>query len=187
MEESKIQTAPQAEAPKAMEVQPKQTNAQTNAASADKPKPARRASKKVSSKPNNSSSIVKAKRKASIARASIKAGSGIIRINSKAIEVIEPIELREEMLKPLYVSELTRKVAQSADIKINVKGGGISSQAQAVSSVIAKAMVAFSDTDTIRKEIMKYDRNLLIDDVRRVEPKKFLGTKARARFQTSYR
>jgi Ribosomal protein S9 len=183
MEESKQPAVQQIEAPQAAEAKEKQTSEP----SSDKPKAARRASKKASAKQNNSSSIVKAKRKASIARASIKAGSGIIRINSKPVEVIEPIELREEMLKPLYVSELTKKIAQSADIKINVNGGGISSQAQAVSSAIAKAIVAFSDTDTVRKEIMRYDRSLLIDDVRRVEPKKFLGTKARARFQTSYR
>ncbi len=182
MEESEQQAAQQIEAPKATEASEKQASAPSQ----DKPKATRRASKKASAKQNDSS-IVKAKRKASIARASIKAGSGIIRINSKPVEVIEPIELREEMLKPLYVSELTKKIAQSADIKINVNGGGISSQAQAVSSAIAKAIVAFSDTDTVRKEIMRYDRSLLIDDVRRVEPKKFLGTKARARFQTSYR
>lgn len=186
MEESEQKTVQQIEAPQAADANEKQIS-EIPVPSADKPKATKRTSKKASAKQNNSSSIVKAKRKASIARASIKAGSGIIRINSKPVEVIEPIELREEMLKPLYVSEMTKKIAQSADIKINVKGGGISSQAQAVSSAIAKAIVAFSDTDTVRKEIMRYDRSLLIDDVRRVEPKKFLGTKARARFQTSYR
>ena len=39
----------------------------------------------------------------------------------------------------------------------------------------------------IRMECMRYDRIMLVDDPRRVEPKKFKGPKARARFQKSYR
>jgi ribosomal protein S9 len=34
---------------------------------------------------------------------------------------------------------------------------------------------------------MHYDRFMIVDDSRRVEPKKFKGPKARARFQKSYR
>ena len=39
----------------------------------------------------------------------------------------------------------------------------------------------------LKKEMIAYDRFLLIDDIRQVEPKKFKGRKARARFQKSYR
>jgi small subunit ribosomal protein S9 len=73
------------------------------------------------------------------------------------------------------------------DISINVKGGGTVAQAQAARSAIAKALSGFSNSDVIRKDYLRYDRVLLADDPRRVEPKKYLGTKARARFQTSYR
>ncbi len=77
--------------------------------------------------------------------------------------------------------------ARQMDIKVNVYGGGSSAQAQAVRSAIAKSIVAFSGSDAIKKEYLNYDRFMVVDDARRVEPKKFKGPKARARFQKSYR
>lgn len=131
--------------------------------------------------------LVKSKRKSAVARASSKKGTGKIRINGFDIATYEPMELRHVMLEPINVSGLTRETARAIDININVRGGGQSSQAQAVRGAIAKSITGSSNSDVVRKEYMRYDRSMLIDDTRRVEPKKFKGPKARARFQKSYR
>ncbi|MCL5680156.1 MAG: 30S ribosomal protein S9 [Candidatus Marsarchaeota archaeon] len=152
----------------------------------EKPKKAARTRKKPSKKAGTVI-VVKSKRKRSIARGVGKPGSGIIRINGANVMTLKPEELKQTILRPVYFNEITKGIAEGLDISINVKGGGISGQAQASGSAIAKLISSFAGSDTVRKEYMHYDRNLLIDDARRVEPKKFLGPKARARNQTSYR
>lgn len=138
-------------------------------------------------KRENKAIFVKSKRKRAVARASAKVGKGRIRLNGFDINVFEPIQLRRLMLEPVYVSKATQEYARGMDVDINVYGGGMSSQAQAVRGVIAKAIAAYSSNGAIRSEYLRYDRFMIIDDARRVEPKKFKGPKARARFQKSYR
>jgi ribosomal protein S9 len=131
--------------------------------------------------------FVKSKRKRAVARASAKGGTGKIRLNGFDINIYEPIQLKRLMLEPVYVSGSTQENARKMDIRVNVYGGGNSAQAQAVRGAIAKSIVGFSESEAIKAEYLRYDRYMLIDDVRRVEPKKFKGPKARARFQKSYR
>jgi small subunit ribosomal protein S9 len=131
--------------------------------------------------------LVKSKRKTAVARASARPGSGRIRINGFDINVMGPVEHRRLMLEPIGVSSITRDLASKIDITVNVSGGGSSAQAQAVRSAIAKSIVGFSGSDAVEKEYMHHDRFMVVDDSRRVEPKKFKGPKARARFQKSYR
>lgn len=64
----------------------------------------------------------------------------------------------------------------------------------AIRQAIAKALVAYyqKNVDEQSKKVLKdlllaYDRNLLVADPRRKEPKKFGGPGARARYQKSYR
>lgn len=146
--------------------------------------PKRKTTKKASSK---QVIFVKSKRKRAVARASATGGSGRIRLNGFDILTYDPVALRQLMLEPLGVSSLTTDLSKGMDIKVTVKGGGQSSQAQAVRGAIAKSIVAYSSNDAVKKVYMSYDRFMLIDDARRVEPKKFKGPKARARFQKSYR
>jgi small subunit ribosomal protein S9 len=131
--------------------------------------------------------FVKSKRKQAIARASSSTGRGIITVNGHQIGTIEPAELRELMMEPVNFSDTTRGIASKMDIKVNVYGGGSSGQAQAVRTAIAKSIIEFSGADSIKRDYMHYDRFMVVDDSRRVEPKKFKGPKARARFQKSYR
>lgn len=138
-------------------------------------------------KPEIKSVLVKSKRKSAVARASSKTGTGKIRLNSFDINTYEPIELRRLMLEPINVSASTHEWAKKLDISISVYGGGQSGQAQAVRCAIAKSIYMSSGSDAIKREYLSYDRFMLIDDARRVEPKKFKGPKARARFQKSYR
>lgn len=131
--------------------------------------------------------FAKSKRKNSVARARLIKGNGVLTINNVEIKLLKPREIRELILEPINFSTLTKEIANNSDIKVSVYGGGVSGQAQAVRTVVAKVIAGASNSDVIKKAYMKYDRTLLVDDVRRVEPKKFLGPKARARFQTSYR
>ena len=148
---------------------------------------ARSTKKKVSAKKIERSVTVKSKRKRAIARASVTKGSGIIRVNSKLINTIEPRELRRLMLEPVILSETAKSLFNGLDISVNVNGGGAMAQARAVRGAIAKGISEYSGNDVIKNEYMRHDRSIMVDDFRRVEPKKPNRLKARARFQTSYR
>ncbi len=131
--------------------------------------------------------FVKSRRKEAVARAVLKSGTGRILINGKSVVVIKPLEVRELILEAIRINGSAKEIADRSDISINVHGGGMSGQAQAARTAIAKAIVAASESESMKKEYMNYDRTLLVDDTRMVEPKKFKGPKARARFQKSYR
>jgi small subunit ribosomal protein S9 len=131
--------------------------------------------------------ITMARRKTSIARASLAPGMERVTVNRVDIKAIKPRLMRELILEPINVSGATREIASGSDISITVRGGGVSGQAQAARSAIAKAIAKAAPDDSVRKEYYAYDRAMMVDDVRRVEPKKYKGPKARARFQKSYR
>ncbi|MEM3839496.1 MAG: 30S ribosomal protein S9 [Candidatus Micrarchaeaceae archaeon] len=129
--------------------------------------------------------FAKGKRKEAVARARLTQGLGRILINGVDVRNIRPETLRDLILEPVKISNQAKAIAEASDIYVNIRGGGVSGQAQAARSAIAKVLSA-SD-ESLKKLYMAYDRTLLVDDSRRVEPKKFLGRKARARFQKSYR
>ncbi len=77
---------------------------------------------------------------------------------------------------------------------MRVRGGGATSQLIAIRQAISKSLIAYyqkyHDEATKRelKEVLiQYDKGLLVADPRRMEPKKFGGQGARARYQKSYR
>lgn len=131
--------------------------------------------------------MTKSRRKRAVARARLMPGIAKITINRSDIRTVKPREIMEMILEPINVSSITKGIADSSDISINVRGGGASGQAQAARSALAKAIAEASQSDVVKKQYIDYDRTLLVDDVRQVEPKKYLGPKARARFQKSYR
>lgn len=146
-----------------------------------------KAVKKKSTKKEPKVIVVKSKRKEAIARAYVKAGQGRIRINGVDINALESEFTRSTIIETVRISENARQVAKKVDIDVNVRGGGTSSQIQAARGVIARGLVEFSKSDALEKEFLDHDRSFIVDDPRRVEPKKPMGTKARAKFQTSYR
>jgi small subunit ribosomal protein S9 len=83
--------------------------------------------------------------------------------------------------------QLAPEVASQVDISVRAFGGGQMGQAQACSVAIARALVAFSGDESLKHRFVLHDRFMLAEDFRRVEPKKYKGPKARARFQKSYR
>ncbi len=130
--------------------------------------------------------VATGKRKTSIARAIIKPGEGRVWINSIPLEV-HPIEMaREKIAEPLrLIGELASKI----DIKINVRGGGVMSQAEACRIAIARGLVEyFSEiSNELKKLLVEYDRHMLSGDPRRTEPEKWGRYSARRRWQKSYR
>lgn len=128
--------------------------------------------------------VARGKRKESVARASIKAGKGVVRINTLNISAINNPYIREIIREPLrYIGP----EANNVDISVNVNGGGTMGQAQAARTAIAHALMLYFDQMNLRDKFLSIDRSMVIEDTRRVETKKFRGPKARARFQKSYR
>ncbi|UZE91844.1 MAG: 30S ribosomal protein S9 [Methanosarcinales archaeon] len=124
------------------------------------------------------------KRKKAIARATIKSGTGRTRINKKPLEILEPELAR---LKILELLNLAGNAVAGLDIEVNVQGGGIMGQADAVRTAIAKGLVQLTKDTSLREAFLEYDRNLLVSDARQKERKKFGGPGARAKRQKSYR
>ena len=124
------------------------------------------------------------KRKSAIARATIKAGKGRVRVNKKPIELVEPEIARLKMMEPLV---LAREKSNKVDISVNVEGGGFMGQADSVRTAIARGLVEFFGDDELKERYLKYDRALLINDPRRHLPKTPLGRGARKKRQKSYR
>jgi len=125
------------------------------------------------------------KRKTAIARATLRQGSGIVRINKIPVNLIGQKTSMLKLLEPLI---LAGDVAGKVDIDVNVSGGGITGQAEASRLAIAKALVNFAKGDKLKDVFLNYDRNLLVADVRRKEPAKpNRHGQARAKVQKSYR
>jgi len=151
---------------------------------AEKPEPKARKKKAGAKKPATRAFVARGKRKESVARATITAGKGVVRINSRNIESINNPYIRDIIREPLrYVGP----EANNVNISVNINGGGAMGQAQAARTAIANALSLYFDQMNLREKFVNIDRSLVIEDTRRVETKKFRGPKARARFQKSYR
>ena len=124
------------------------------------------------------------KKKTAIARATVRDGEGRVRINSRPVELVEPELARLKMLEPFRIAD---DVRDGVDIDVSVEGGGISGQADAVRTAIARGLVQHTGDAELRDAYMEFDRSLLVNDVRQSEPKKWGGPGARARYQKSYR
>ena len=109
------------------------------------------------------------KRKTAVAQARIKAGLGHVTINDYPVDLWQPEYTRLRIREPLILAD---ELSQKIDIKVNVKHGGISSQADAVRQAIAKGIVEFFNDEKLKKIYLDYDRALLVYDPRRTETHK---------------
>ena len=123
-------------------------------------------------------------RKRSKARATLRKGSGRIRINSFLLDNYKPDFARDKIKEPLIIAG---DLADKVDIKVNVRGGGWRSQGDAVRLAIARALVQFSKDKVLERSFLDYDRNLLVADIRRKEQCKPNDSKARAKRTKSKR
>ena len=120
------------------------------------------------------------KRKNAIARVFLSSGEGTVTVNGRTFEDYFPRDvLRMIIQQPL---ELTSKLGQ-LDVEINVCGGGIASQAQAVRHGISRALIGMDET--LRPTLKK--AGFLTRDARKKERKKPGQPGARKKFQFSKR
>lgn len=121
------------------------------------------------------------KRKTSVAKVFLKEGSGIITVNQKKFEdfFAGVIEEREKIKNPFLLVNLINKY----DVSINVKGGGISSQMDAIRLAIAKSICQINNE---YRKILNQDL-LLRRDSRIKERRKYGLKKARKASQYSKR
>ncbi len=124
------------------------------------------------------------KRKTAIARATFREGKGRVRINSVPLEIYGTELLRMKISEPLL---LVPGVLNDVDVSIDVRGGGVMGQAEAVRTALARGIVTWSNDPKIKDIYLVYDRTLLVNDSRQKEAKKPHGRGARAKFQKSYR
>jgi len=115
------------------------------------------------------------KKKNAIANAVVQKGKGTITVNRV------PIILGAEHFSGLK-------------IKVRVQGGGPIAQLYAARMAISKGILSWKqkyvDEDEktqVRKTLVSFDKGMIVADPRRMEPKKYGGPGARARYQKSYR
>jgi small subunit ribosomal protein S9 len=120
------------------------------------------------------------RRKTAVARVYLSKGKGKITVNNKDVKVAFPIDILQAKINQPFAA--TDTVGQY-DVKVNVFGGGINGQAEAIRLGISRALVEISEDNksNLRSE------GLLTRDPRMVERKKPGRPKARKRFQFSKR
>merc|ERR1711988_1958277 len=116
------------------------------------------------------------KKKTATAVAQCKAGKGLVKVNGRPLQLVQPEILRFKVYEPLLVVGLD-KFANLA-----------------IRQAIAKSLIAYyqkfvdeHSKNMLKQALVQFDRTLLVADNRRCEPKKFGGPGARARYQKSYR
>jgi len=128
------------------------------------------------------------KRKRCIARATIKPGKGIVRINSKPLDIYMPEIAKEKIRLPMLLATDFLDM-KTVDIEANVRGGGVMGQSDAVASAVARALVQFTGSEDLLTRYLHYDRTLIAGDHRLTEPHKPSQSSKgpRHRRQKSYR
>ena len=120
------------------------------------------------------------RRKNAIARTWLKPGKGKITVNNRTMEDYFPLESSKLIL--LQPFTITNNIG-SYDVKIMVKGGGISGQVGAIRHVITRALI---EADPDLRSVLK-KAGFVKRDPRVKERKKYGQKGARARFQFSKR
>ena len=124
--------------------------------------------------------VATGRRKTAVARVRMTPGTGLIKVNGRAMEDYFPtIPLQHTVMKPLEIAN----VVKTFDISVNASGGGINGQAGAVRMAVSRALLLTDDTirPTLKAE------GLLTRDPRMKERKKSGQPGARKRFQFSKR
>jgi small subunit ribosomal protein S9 len=120
------------------------------------------------------------RRKTAVARVYVSKGKGNITVNKKEVNTYFPTAtLQYKVNQPLVLTNNEKNF----DIKVNVFGGGVTGQAEAVRLALSRAMC---ELDEENRSILKPE-GLLTRDPRMVERKKFGQKKARKKFQFSKR
>ncbi|MCG8410974.1 MAG: 30S ribosomal protein S9 [Bacteroidales bacterium] len=120
------------------------------------------------------------RRKAAVARVYLSEGKGNFTINNREVSEFFPTETLQYVAKqPLNLLE----VAGNFDVKVNIFGGGIKGQAEAIRLGVSRALI---EVDPEHRDALK-KAGFLTRDSRVVERKKPGQPKARKKFQFSKR
>ncbi len=120
------------------------------------------------------------RRKAAVARIYLSEGKGQITINKRDLKEFFPSPILQYIVtQPLN----TLGVAENYDIKVNIYGGGIKGQAEAIRLAVSRALVKIDEEN---KPALKA-QGFMTRDARVVERKKPGQPKARKKFQFSKR
>ncbi len=120
------------------------------------------------------------RRKTAVARIYVSEGNGKITINKRDYKAFFPTAMLHYVVEqPLQLTESMGKY----DIKVNLNGGGITGQAEALSLAISRALIKIEPE---HRPVLK-EKGLLRRDPRMVERKKPGQPKARKKFQFSKR
>jgi small subunit ribosomal protein S9 len=120
------------------------------------------------------------RRKTAVARVYLKPGMGNITVNQRDYKEYFPTEVLQTVInQPLALTNSQGKY----DIYVNVKGGGITGQAEAIRLGISRALTNINE----EFRLLLKKEGLLTRDPRMVERKKYGRRKARRRFQFSKR
>ncbi len=111
------------------------------------------------------------KRKRSVARATIKEGNGQVRINSIPLDIYKPELARAKISEALTLASDYVDL-DKLRIDVNVKGGGVIGQADAVRSSIARGLVKWTKSDELLHSYIGYDRTMIAGDHRLTETHK---------------
>ena len=120
------------------------------------------------------------RRKTAVARVYVSEGKGNITVNKRTLDnYFTTATLQYKVKQPLTLTNNEK----AFDINVNVYGGGITGQAEAVRLAISRAMCEVNEEN---RTVLKPE-GLLTRDPRMVERKKFGQKKARKKFQFSKR
>jgi small subunit ribosomal protein S9 len=120
------------------------------------------------------------RRKTAVARVYLSKGKGKITVNNKEASTVFPIDvLQSKLVQPFVLTDTVGKY----NVSVNVSGGGINGQVEAIRLGISRALVELSAEN---RALLKVD-GLMTRDPRMVERKKPGQPKARKKFQFSKR
>ncbi len=120
------------------------------------------------------------RRKTSVARVYLTKGTGQVTVNKKDYKEMFPVAvLQSKIVQPFGLTETEGQY----DVRVNVSGGGINGQAEAIRLGISRALCDISED---YKPLLKAE-GLMTRDPRMVERKKPGQPKARKKFQFSKR
>ncbi|MFK7783856.1 MAG: 30S ribosomal protein S9 [Crocinitomicaceae bacterium] len=120
------------------------------------------------------------RRKTAVARVYMSEGKGSVTVNKRDYKEFFPVAvLQSKIVQPFELTDTVGKY----DIKVNVAGGGVNGQVEAIRLGIARALVK---VDEENKPLLK-EEGLMTRDPRMVERKKPGQPKARKKFQFSKR
>ena len=120
------------------------------------------------------------RRKTAVARVYLTKGKGVITVNNKKAKEVFPTDvLQSKLVQPFALTDTVGKY----NVNVNVNGGGINGQVEAIRLGISRALVLIQEDNKVALK----EEGLMTRDPRMVERKKPGQPKARKKFQFSKR